>query len=81
MSGLIRTLGERCRIGLLALMMARCSAAPAAQSEAKIPTAPVASTTSALDSKDAVTPLHLWEAGPAVKDAPRTTTRPYVPRP
>jgi hypothetical protein len=26
-------------------------------------------------------PMHVWEAGPGVKDAPTTRTRPYTPRP
>jgi hypothetical protein len=82
MSGLGRTLGERCRAGLLVWLTAACAATtPAAQHHGNNPTASAAPTTTLPDFGDAGMPLHLWEAGPAVKEAPRTTTRPYVPRP
>lgn len=34
---------------------------------------------SSASTSDAGVPLHLWEAGPATTDAPRTQTRPFVP--
>ncbi len=80
MNAQVRVMSDCCRIWFVALVMASCSAPFGARNPGKNPTVPVASATTALDSRDAGTPLHLWEAGPGVKEAPRTTTRPYVPR-
>lgn len=33
------------------------------------------------EPSDAGVPLPLWQSGPAVREAPRTFTRPYTPRP
>lgn len=81
MSSQRRIPGEDCAVWVAALVMVSCSATPGARSSGKNPPVPAASATAATDSKDAGTPLHLWEAGPGVKEAPRTNTRPYVPAP